>query len=150
MKPLNPTDPRSESGEIQGIISKGRSSSETDEKKQRWEIAELRHYLKVFLYAIQEHHFGPKLLKLGLEFGQHGFALRTFGIQTQFNRSHWKLRMPSTCTGSVIKWQPDLCFFSLVESASGRNFSFSLDSLFQSSAAAAVPDQRKSHKIKRP
>lgn len=53
-----------------------------------------------------------------------------------------KLCMQFSHTSSVMKWLPNLYFSSLVESASGRNFSFSLDSLFQLSAAAAVPVQR--------
>lgn len=85
-------------------------------------IAALCQYLEVFLHTVQEDHFGSELLKLGLEFGQHQFALRTFGTETQFYRSHWKLSVLFPCSSSVMKWAPNLYFFSLVESASGRNF----------------------------
>lgn len=92
---------------------------------------ELCQYLKVSLHTIQEDHFGPELFKLGLELGQHQFALRTFRTQTVFYRSHWKLRMSFVYTISVMKWPANLCFSSLAVSAFGRNFSFSLDSAFQ-------------------
>lgn len=52
------------------------------------------------------------------------------------------------CTG-IMKWLLNLGFSSPVESASGRKFGFFSDSSFQLSAAAAVPDQRRSHKMKR-
>lgn len=51
-------------------------------KKECLGSLELCQYLQVFLHTLQKHHFGPELLKLGLEFGQHGFALRTFGTHT--------------------------------------------------------------------
>lgn len=140
MKPLNPTGPHSESAEPQGIIAK--------ELRKEWEkavlgIVQFCCYLKIFLHAIQEHHFGLELLKLQLEFWQHWFALRTFGVHKMFYRLHWKLYLWFGCTSTVTKWLANLCSFSLVESASGRNFSFSLDSLFQLSAAVAVPNQKK-------
>lgn len=65
-------------------------------------IVVLCQYLKVFFHTIQEDHFGSEFLKLGLEFGQHNFALRTFGIHTLLYRSYWKLHMTFPHTSCVM------------------------------------------------
>lgn len=142
MKPPSPTGPHSEPAEKQDIASKGWSSQDM-KKKHPCGFVERCRYLEVFLHAIQEDHFGPEFFKLGLELGQHQFAIRPFGIRTLFNRSYWKLCI---CVYIEFSGIPNLYFFFLVESTSGRNFSFSSDSLFQLSAAAAVPVQRTTHK----
>lgn len=57
--------------------------------------------------------------------------------------------------GSSVLWLEhdeavtNLCFSSPVELASGRNSWFSSGPLFQLSAAAAVPDQKRSQEMKR-
>lgn len=104
-------------------------------------------YLEVFLHRIQEGYFGSELLELWLESGEHRLAVSTFEVHTQFSQATSDTKHAIFILPWCFKWAPNLCFSSLVESTSGRNFLFSLDSLFQSPAAAAVPVQRKSHRI---
>lgn len=100
MKPPNPTGPHSESAEIQEILSKGRRARLLGNEREIsvLGIVVLSKYLEVFLHAIQEDHFGSEFFQLGLEFGQHQFVVRTFGIHTAFYGSHSKLHMPPSYT----------------------------------------------------
>lgn len=141
VRPRDPTGPRSESGHRQGI--RGQPGKL---ERDRTELVGTSRYF--FTHSRNS--------TLDRSSSNWDLSLFTMGLLSEPLKSRQGLVNHAAAPRALHVYEQrhsaaaNLCVFSPGESASGRNFWFSSDSLFQLSAAAAAPDQRKSQKIKRP